>query len=669
MAVSPQPPRALSSPWPRTVAAVLCAFTLNVLLLIAFHAAASAADPAPPIINEFVANHAAPSSNDDHEYIEVHGAPDTSYAGYMILAIEGDYVGGAPTDRGTVDGLFSITTTSAAGYWWSGFLPTNSLENGTLTLLLVDGFTGALGQDLDTDDDGHLDATPWTTLLDAIAVRDNGVQDHTYTPTTLPAGFGGSENSPAPGGASRIPDAADTDSVADWALNDFEGEGLPGFSGELSATEARNTPGSRNVRPVRLAVVRSGPGGGSVVSAPAGINCGALCAASFSAYDPITLTAAAQSGSTFAGWGAVCLGSGPCSVALTQPTTITAFFTHSVYLLTTDKLGSGSVTSAPAGIDCGSDCAQLYAHGAAVTLTATPAAGWSFSGWNGACSGTGACRVTMDAAKTVTATFTRNHYDLTVSRVGNGVVTSDPPGIDCGASCVAAYGHGTPVTLAAGADSGWSFAGWGSACTGSAGCTVTLDAARMVTATFTAIVVPPTPATYPLTVATVGRGVVTSDPDGISCGADCLHSYLEGAAVGLAATAEPGWTFDGWLGACNGPGTCAVIMNGAQAVTATFTLNHYTVTVTKVGSGSGTLSGAQGELTCGLVCNTQLAHGTALTLAANADAGSYFDGWSGACAGLGACALTITATTTVTATFTLDPVETEQLLYLPALRH
>jgi hypothetical protein len=75
---------------------------------------------------------------------------------------------------------------------------------------------------------------------------------------------------------------------------------------------------------------------------------------------------------------------------------------------TAKKKGTGTVTSYPSGIYCGSDCQEKYQAGTTVTLTATPDSGISFSGWTPKtiCSGTGVCTVVMSAAKTVTATFT-----------------------------------------------------------------------------------------------------------------------------------------------------------------------------------------------------------------------------------------------------------------------
>ena len=77
------------------------------------------------------------------------------------------------------------------------------------------------------------------------------------------------------------------------------------------------------------------------------------------------------------------------------------------YALTVTKAGTGSGTVSGPGISCGSDCSQSYAGSTAVTLTAVPAAGSTFGGWSGSCTGTGACTLSMTSAKAVTATFTR----------------------------------------------------------------------------------------------------------------------------------------------------------------------------------------------------------------------------------------------------------------------
>jgi hypothetical protein len=68
--------------------------------------------------------------------------------------------------------------------------------------------------------------------------------------------------------------------------------------------------------------------------------------------------------------------------------------------------GTGTVTSNPAGISCGSTCTGTFSLGKAITLTATPGATSTFSGWSGGgCSGTGTCTITSNNAITVTATF------------------------------------------------------------------------------------------------------------------------------------------------------------------------------------------------------------------------------------------------------------------------
>ncbi len=69
-------------------------------------------------------------------------------------------------------------------------------------------------------------------------------------------------------------------------------------------------------------------------------------------------------------------------------------------------VGGGTVSSQPAGIDCGVTCSASYAAGTSVMLTATPAAGQTFSGWTGACSGSATlCTLTISEARSVIATF------------------------------------------------------------------------------------------------------------------------------------------------------------------------------------------------------------------------------------------------------------------------
>jgi hypothetical protein len=91
-----------------------------------------------------------------------------------------------------------------------------------------------------------------------------------------------------------------------------------------------------------------------------------------------------------------------------------------LYALTVTKTGAGTgrVTAGDGGVDCGPDCTARYLGGTAVQLTAAAADAYSsFTGWSGNCSGTDATvTVTVDAAKTCTATFTRVTYTLTIQK-------------------------------------------------------------------------------------------------------------------------------------------------------------------------------------------------------------------------------------------------------------
>jgi hypothetical protein len=238
-----------------------------------------------------------------------------------------------------------------------------------------------------------------------------------------------------------------------------------------------------------LALEKTGTGSGTVTTSAAGIDCGATCSHSYPNGTILTVTPAAAPGSAFAGWsGGGCSGIGPCAVTMDGDTAVTATFDFIPETLSVSEQGDGkgTVTSSPAGIDCGATCAHIYPQGTSVTLTAAPAAGSIFAGWSGAgCSGTGTCVVAMSADTSVTASFGLETLSVAKKGDGKGTVTSSPAGIDCGATCSHDYPRGTGVTLKAAPASGSMFAGWsGAGCSGTRACTVTMSNAARVSSTF-----------------------------------------------------------------------------------------------------------------------------------------------------------------------------------------
>jgi hypothetical protein len=245
--------------------------------------------------------------------------------------------------------------------------------------------------------------------------------------------------------------------------------------------------------------------------------------------------------------------------------------------------GAGTVTSSPAGVDCGVICQAEFEAGQLVSLTPAPANGSEFGGWSGSCSGVGSCQVTMSEAKSVTANFKLeegtpppSEFQLTVftAGAGSGAVTSSPGGIECGANCLAGFQAGAVVTLTPAAAPGSEFSGWEGACAGIGSCEVTMSEAKSVSAGFEPQGAVPLPS-FLLSVAKAGSGfgTVASSRTGIYCGAVCGKEYEEGEEVTLIPTAAAGSTFAGWSGAdCAGAGVCKLTMSAAKSVTANFDL-------------------------------------------------------------------------------------------------
>jgi len=171
---------------------------------------------------------------------------------------------------------------------------------------------------------------------------------------------------------------------------------------------ARSVTATFNVQRFTLSVSEAGTGSGSVTSSDGAIGCPGTCAATYNSGTTVTLTAAPDSGSTFASWsGCSAVSGSTCTVTMSAARSVTATFNVQRFTLSVSVagIGSGSVTSSDGAIGCPGTCSATYDSGSSVTLTANANLGSLFSGWSGACSGLGSCTVTMNAARSVTATF------------------------------------------------------------------------------------------------------------------------------------------------------------------------------------------------------------------------------------------------------------------------
>jgi hypothetical protein len=186
-----------------------------------------------PNINEFVVDH---SGSDTNEYVEVFGgASSSNYSWFTIVEIEGD---GA--NAGLVgDFVLPVGTTNSLGFWVSPF-QTDVFGNGNVTLLMVLGWRGTVGDDIDVNNDGMIDTTFWSMIWDSVGVLDPFIPGFAYGQTNLTPNFDALSDF-APGGASRIPNGTDNNLVSEWRRNTLN------YSLNAPADgEAFNTPGALN---------------------------------------------------------------------------------------------------------------------------------------------------------------------------------------------------------------------------------------------------------------------------------------------------------------------------------------------------------------------------------------------------------------------------------------
>ncbi len=475
-------------------------------------------------------------------------------------------------------------------------------------------------------------------------------------------------------------------------------------SARITARIGTITSGA-NVRVVRAPAALTigagaGSGTGTIRSTPAGIDCKVsgqsltgTCVFTFPGDAAVALTSSAEPGSVFGAWADACTASsiGPtCQVTMSQARTASARFTALRRVVVTAGAlsdGRGRVTGAN-GLDCrmtagaiSGTCLVEVPEGAAYQLTAagepTPNGGTQqfFAGWGGDCaSATGpTCTVTPGAnSMAITARFADvQSITVALSGVGGGLVTGGSTiactraaGVNSG-NCAESATFGTSVTLTAIPDAQSVFGGWTGACTGQAqACTTTLSQARSVGATFSRRKVAlTTTLNGPGAGAVLVNGVIACSTPGNVATTTCSDAFDIGTSITLSATAVSSSQFTGFTGACSGTAPCTIVLTAPLAVTATFSVAQFPLTITLSGTGAGTLVSSDGMTCTSTITNTvatctkMVSSGTTVSVNASPTVESTFDGYSGDCTGKAACSFAMTAPRSISATFTRRQVQ------------
>ena len=192
-------------------------------------------------------------------------------------------------------------------------------------------------------------------------------------------------------------------------------------------------------------------------------------------------------------------------------------------------------------------------------------------------------------------------YQLTITNGGNGSVSSNPAGINCGTTCTASFTQGTVVTLTAAPSAGFAMT-WGGACAGAGSCTVTMDTARSVTATFADTQAPSAPPGLAATPMSTSQINLSWTPSTDNVGVTQYKVYRGGALIAVLGSVNvygdgglaTGTAYSYTLQACDAAGNCSVPSGAISATTlpATVATTSTTTTTTQAAVTTTTTSAA-----------------------------------------------------------------------------
>ncbi|MFZ4702284.1 MAG: InlB B-repeat-containing protein, partial [Candidatus Methylumidiphilus sp.] len=304
------------------------------------------------------------------------------------------------------------------------------------------------------------------------------------------------------------------------------------------------------------------------------------------------------------------------------------------YALNITNNGNGTITSNPVGINCGATCSANFNQGTSVTLTATPATGYAFSTWSGACSGTGAsCVVTMNSAQSVTATFT-------VVKANQAISFGAAPTVVFGGSgtvLATGGGSGNPVKFTPQTKDICTFSGDTVSGLAAGDCVIAANqdgnnnynAAPQLTLT--------------ICIAKANQTIAFGAAPSVIVGGTGTVSATGGGSgnpVTFTSQAKGICTVNGNTVSGVATGSCTIAAdqigndanyNAATQATLTFTVTRPLValTVSNANPTGGTVTSDDGGIMCGATCSANYFQNQIVTLTAIPKQGYVFAGWSG----------------------------------------
>lgn len=356
--------------------------------------------------------------------------------------------------------------------------------------------------------------------------------------------------------------------------------------------------------------------------------------------EQVTLEATASSGWRFGGWSGDMTWPGDMLiVTMDGSKSIAANFDQLSYLLSIDKAGSGAVEVN--GTRHSLPWSDSFLSGTVVTLVATPATNWRFDGWSGDASwGDETLIVTMSEPKNLTATFIEETYTLSLAKTGQGSVkvNGEVRALPWSGEFIA----GSEVALIAVPEEEWEFKRWsGDANWSGATLNITIDEDKSITAEFEEA--------RTLAVSITGEGNGSIELNGLSLSLPWSGELERNSQVTLRARPDTGWEFEGWGGDVTGSENPVVFtVNHKLDIAVEFSQIQCQLELAVEGGGAITVNGESRELPV----TERYAYGTEIILAAAADSGWMFTGWSGDVAGTtNPLTVEITRDLAVTATF------------------